>query len=98
MPLALSVESCHPKNFRIFFDPAKAISAFYTDSLALAKHPMAVEVDDDRSPMDNGQALTLKHISTLSNTQICYNSWKRVGLVNVKRTAGLAKPKLNYTD
>lgn len=74
----------------------KAISAYYPENI-VQKH---TDADEEGSWMGDGSTgITLKHVSNLSNMSMCCNSWKRVGLINMKRAAGLVTPaKFNYSD
>lgn len=48
---------------------------------------------------DEAAGITLKHVSNFSNMSMCCNSWRRVGLINMKRAAGLVTPaNFNYSD
>lgn len=90
-----------PAHIPVSIDPSAAAAA-----AAAAAHAKNIQLyfnppDDRKNAADaaanGGTGVTLKHIT--STTQICYNSWKRVGLINMKRAAGLVQPaKLNYTD
>lgn len=55
--------------------------------------------DSERNWMtDNAGGVNLKHLNNnLNNLAICCNSWKHVGLINVKKAAGYVT-KINYTD
>lgn len=91
-PAPLPLDSCAPKNIRFYFSPMKA---FYTDSYGRKREP---EVESERNWTTDMLGVNLKHLNNnLNNLAICCNSWERVGLINVKKAAGLVS-KINYSD
>lgn len=38
------------------------------------------------------------HVDKLNNMSMCYNSWKRVGLIDMKRAGIVATARFNYND
>lgn len=95
-PTQIQPDNCPPKNIRVYFNAVKAISAYYPEN-NVQKH---TDNDEEGGWIGDGSAgITLKHVSNLSNMSMCCNSWKRVGLINMKRAAGLVTPaKFNYSD
>lgn len=97
-PTQFPLDNRASKNINFFFNGIKTITS-YLEGMDISRH---IENGDDGEhgcPTDSPAGVTLKHISNLSNMSMCCNSWKRVGLINVKRTAGLVTPaKLNYSD
>lgn len=77
-------------NVRLYFNAAVK-ATIYADRL-----PSTDAVGGD----EGEAAVALKHYNNLSNNMgMCCNSWKRVGLINMKRAAGLVTPaKINYSD
>lgn len=100
-PSQIPLDSRASKNINIFFNGIKTITS-YLEGMDISKQQLLhVDSGEDEHgcPADSPAGVTLKHISNLSNMSMCCNSWKRVGLINVKRTAGLVTPaKLNYSD
>lgn len=93
-PTQIQPDNCPPKNIRVYFNAVKTISTTYYPD----KH---VDVGDEEGSWmgDGSGGITLKHVNNLNNMNVCCNSWKRVGLINMKRTAGLVTPaKFNYSD
>lgn len=89
-PTQLPLTSCAPKTGRIFYN---TIKTFYTPEIKY------VETEEPGWVAESPAGVTLRHVSNLNNMGICCNSWKRVGLINMKRAAGLVTPaKLNYSD
>lgn len=99
-PAQFPFDSYASKNIRVYFNGVKAISAYYPDVGGFSKHQLNGDLEEEGGWMSDGTAgTTLRHISNLNNMGMCYNSWKRVGLINVKRAAGLVTPaKFNYSD
>lgn len=96
-PIQIQPDNCPPKkNIRVYFNAVKAITALYPENIE--KHAVNDDVEDSWMG-DGSTGITLKHVSNLSNMSMCCNSWKRVGLINMKRAAGLVTPaKFNYSD
>lgn len=90
-PVQIPPNDCAPRNIRVYFNAVKAV--FY---------PVEQTGEDGvgRSRAADGPVgVTLKHVNNLNNLGMCCNSWKRVGLINMKRAAGLVTAtKLNYSD
>lgn len=94
-----------PKNIRVYFNTVKA--TFYPPQ---KHHPQtttgggggggAVMGDEEAIWLADGPAgIMLKHLGNLNNISMCCNSWKRVGLINMKRASGLVtSAKNNYSD
>lgn len=40
----------------------------------------------------------VSHVDKLNNMSMCYNSWKRVGLIDMKRAGIVATARFNYND
>lgn len=101
-PAQISLDGYTSKNIRFYFNAVKAISAYCPDrAVSFSKHRLNGELEEEGGGwITDGQAgVTLRHVSNLNNMGMCYNSWKRVGLINVKRAAGLVTPaKFNYSD
>uniref|UniRef100_A0A1Y1JSE1 Uncharacterized protein n=1 Tax=Photinus pyralis TaxID=7054 RepID=A0A1Y1JSE1_PHOPY len=86
------------KNVNFFFNGIKTITS-YLEGMDISNKCANIDEEYACPPENSPGGVTLKHISNLSNMSMCCNSWKRVGLINVKRTSGLVTPaKLNYSD
>lgn len=107
-PQAIPFDNCVPKNIRFYFNALKAISAYYppandTNSLPKQQH---YELNNDAEVeeyncLKDGITVGSKYVGNLinNNNNMCFNSWKRTGLINIKRTAGLVTPaKHSYSD
>lgn len=87
------------KNINIFFNGIKTLTSYLEGMDISNRQILHADNNDDEEHGCQSDGVTLKHISNLSNMSMCCNSWKRVGLINVKRAAGLVTPaKLNYSD
>lgn len=40
----------------------------------------------------------VSHVDKLNNMSMCYNNWKRVGLIDMKRAGIVATARFNYND
>lgn len=87
------------KNIRVYYNALKA--TFYPPQKHQVQCGGGVVVGEEEPGWlaDGPAGIMLKHLSNLNNISMCCNSWKRVGLINMKRAAGLVTPaKINYSD
>lgn len=61
-----------------------------------AAHGAAAGVAQLKDALRNG--VQVGHIDKLNNMNMCYNSWKRVGLIDMKRAGLVAPARFNYND
>lgn len=95
---AVPFDNCVPKNIRFYFNALKAISAYYPSANDGTNNDPEVE---EYNCLKDGTTVGSKYVGNLinNNNSMCYNSWKRSGLINIKRTAGLVTPaKHSYSD
>lgn len=93
-PVQIPPNNRVPKNIRVYCNTIKAV--FYP-----SRCPVETTGADEGPgwAADGPVGVTLKHVNNLNNLGMCCNSWKRVGLINMKRAAGLVTAtKLNYSD
>lgn len=97
------------KNLHFYFNAVKTINAYYPakhfEENEYTYYPDNKENENNLGSCypDNKEnanvGVALQHVNNLSNVGMCCNSWKRVGLINMKRAAGLVAPaKFNYSD
>lgn len=95
----IQLDNCDfPKNIRFYFSPIKALN---TTTIYKRDHHLVdlQQHDSERNWMTTDTTgVNLKHLNNnLNNLAICCNSWKHVGLINVKKAAGIVS-KINYND
>lgn len=61
-----------------------------------AAAPAVASVTQLKDALRNG--VQVGHIDKLNNMSMCYNSWKRVGLIDMKRAGLVATARFNYND
>lgn len=95
---AIPFDNCVPKNIRFYFNALKAISAYYPDNSNMLSKQHYEDADEEYNCLKDG-LVGSKYVGNLINNNMCYNSWKRAGLINIKRAAGLVTPaKHSYSD